>query len=438
MADWLEILEESKIKCNTERVMKALKDIKLKPNRKIVSFDVKSLYTNVPVNEAIEMAAIKLFDGEHNENRDKIEVDKETFITLAKLACRDVVFSSPSGFFRQIDGLGMGIQPASPLANIWMSSFEDEIKEDATIFNIYVDDTLVDIEESEIDNRLAKINNLHPKLEFTLERPVDNTIPFLDMKIRLLEDGSIETMWYRKPTDTGMTLNFHAIAPLKYKRNVIQGLVHRIYNATSTWDNFNIGMEDGIRILKENQYPEDLSRRILNSTLTRLKTGDCGAKPIRNDTEERVKKWMFLPYCGHATDTYIRKLTNMGALIRPIITTTKVKDVLPTLKPKIPKEFQSNLVYQFKCSRCNSTYVGKTCRHLLTRVQEHKTKKKQVIRKHADACNTEVTMDDFKILTKTNKNNDFLETLEALFIRELKPSLNTKEDFRNKELRLKF
>ena len=92
----------------------------------------------------------------------------------------------------------------------------------------------------------------------------------------------------------------------------------------------------------------------------------------------------------------------MGALIRPIITTTKVKDVLPTLKPKIPKEFQSNLVYQFKCSRCNSTYVGKTCRHLLTRVQEHKTKKKQVIRKHADACNTEVTMDDFKILTKTN------------------------------------
>ena len=147
---------------------------------------------------------------------------------------------------------------------------------------------------------------------------------------------------------------------------------------------------------------------------------------------------MFLPYRGHATDTYIKKLTNIGALIRPIITTTKVKHVLPTLKPKIPKEFQSNLVYQFKCSRCNSTYVGKTCRHLLVRVQEHRTKKKQVIRSHADACNTEVTMDDFKILTKTNRNNDFLETLEALFIRELKPSLNTKEDFRNKVLRLKF
>ena len=131
--------------------MKALKNIKLKPNRKIVSFDVKSLYANVPVNEAIEVASTKLFDGENNENRDNIKVDKETFITLAKLACRDVVFSSPSVFFRQIDDLAIRIQPAPPLANIWMSSFEDEIKEDPTIFDIYVDDTPLDIEESEID-----------------------------------------------------------------------------------------------------------------------------------------------------------------------------------------------------------------------------------------------------------------------------------------------
>ena len=128
----------------------------------------------------------------------------------------------------------------------------------------------------------------------------------------------------------------------------------------------------------------------------------------------------------------------MGALIRSIITTTKVKDGLPTLKPKIPKELQSNLVYQFKCSRCISTYVGKTCRHLMIIVQEHRTRKKQVIPKHGDACNTEVTMDDFQILTKMNRNNDFLETLEALFIRELKLSRKTKEGLRNKEVRLKF
>ncbi len=70
----------------------------------------------------------------------------------------------------------MGIQPAPMLANIWMSSFEGSIKEDASIFDRYVDDILVDVEDSEINNRLTKINALHDKLEFTLERPVDHTI----------------------------------------------------------------------------------------------------------------------------------------------------------------------------------------------------------------------------------------------------------------------
>ena len=32
--------------------------------------------------------------------------DKETFITLAKLACCDVVFSRHDGFYTQIDRLG--------------------------------------------------------------------------------------------------------------------------------------------------------------------------------------------------------------------------------------------------------------------------------------------------------------------------------------------
>ena len=47
-------------------------------------------------------------------------------------------------------------------------------------------------------------------------------------------------------------------------------------------------------------------------------------------------------------------------------------------------------------------------------------------------------MENFKILTKTNRNDDFFKALKALFIRELKPDQNTKEDFRNQELRLKF
>ena len=58
----LETLKESKINCNTAKLIMTLKNTKLKPNRKIISFDLKSPYTNVPVNEAIEMSDKKLFD----------------------------------------------------------------------------------------------------------------------------------------------------------------------------------------------------------------------------------------------------------------------------------------------------------------------------------------------------------------------------------------
>ena len=88
----------------------------------------------------------------------------------------------------------MWIQPVPMLAYIWMTSFEENINDDASIFERYVDGTLLNVEDSKIDNNLNKVNALHPKLEFTLEKPVDNTIPFLDMKIRQLKDGTIKTM----------------------------------------------------------------------------------------------------------------------------------------------------------------------------------------------------------------------------------------------------
>ena len=53
---------------------------------------------------------------------------------------------------------------------------------------------------------------------------------------------TISTEWYSKPTDTGLTLGFHACAPKKYKRNIVQGTVHRIDHSTSTWEAFDKGL----------------------------------------------------------------------------------------------------------------------------------------------------------------------------------------------------
>ena len=112
----------------------------------------------------------------------------------------------------------------------------------------------------------------------------------------------------------------------------------------------------------------------------------------------QIRKFIFIRYYGHETDKYINRLNDSGALIKPILTLRKLKTLMPALKTKDPNELESNLVYEYKCSRCQSTYVGKTIRHLKVRVQEHKLHRKEAINKHYHMCKETITFDRYKII----------------------------------------
>ena len=89
-----------------------------------------------------------------------------------------------------------------------------------------MDDILRSIKEEEIEDLLGRINSLHPNLKFTVEKESESQLPFLDMIIER-RDGRLTSGWYQKPTDTGLCLSYYACAPQRYKRNTIQGMVHR-------------------------------------------------------------------------------------------------------------------------------------------------------------------------------------------------------------------
>ena len=74
VSNWLSVVPECQINCNTKTICDTLKDVNLEEDESIVSFDVSSLYTNVPVMEAIERCEDLLF------RTTNISVDKETFI----------------------------------------------------------------------------------------------------------------------------------------------------------------------------------------------------------------------------------------------------------------------------------------------------------------------------------------------------------------------
>ena len=117
VSEWLNVVPECQINTSTQKIADKLNTIVLDDDEVIISFDVVSLYTNVPVQEAITVCADLLYSGEHTLP----PVDKETFKELLELCTCNVLMQTHDGFYRQTDGLAMGSPPASFLANGWLS-----------------------------------------------------------------------------------------------------------------------------------------------------------------------------------------------------------------------------------------------------------------------------------------------------------------------------
>ena len=441
VAEWLETVPECKINSSTKEVCDKISKVKLENDEELVSFDVSSLYTNVPLIESIETCADLLF----RDNMKKIPVKKSVFIELAKIASCDVVMSTHDGYYKQIDGLAMGSPPAPHLANGWMSKFDRQIQGNAKLFTRYMDDILRDIKGDEIDNKLAEINNLHPNLTFTIEKENDGKLPFLDMQL-MNQAGVLSSTWYSKPTDTGLILNYHSLAPKRYKRSVVSGFVHRIYRACSRWQLFHSSLRKAKAILEHNQYPPTFYEPIIQQTLCNIVTPKVtqeqqatvdNSAPNSEGEADTPKYSIFIQYRGKGTEDYARKLHQCKAPCNIIMTLRKLKTVLPSLKPQVEKELRSGVIYEIKCAVCNAAYVGQTGRHLITRLKEHQMPSAPVSQ-HMRKCKTAVSVEATTILASTSRSEAYRLTLEALYIEERRPQINTKEEFRSRTLTIKF
>ena len=80
----------------------------------------------------------------------------------------------------------------------------------------------------------------------------------------------MQSFWYCKPTDTGLVMNYHAMAPRRYKRGVVSEFVHRIHRACSTWQNFHLGLVKAKQVLEKNQYPSNFYEPIIRDNIEKI------------------------------------------------------------------------------------------------------------------------------------------------------------------------
>ena len=151
--------------------VKKIKEIVLEKNKTYIkcSFDVESLYTNVPVKEAIEITLDYMY-----KPRKLIDVpfDREQMQILLNLSITDAPFRFQNKIYKQIDGVAMGNPLAPIIADLWMQKMEEKLnrfsKNRPIIWLRYVDDIfcLFTISETKIKDFHSRINKWHNNLKF--------------------------------------------------------------------------------------------------------------------------------------------------------------------------------------------------------------------------------------------------------------------------------
>ena len=189
----------------------------------MVSFDVESLFTNVPIEGAVKAALYKL---ENDPGlADHTNLTPTQIADLLNFVLRSTYFQYNGSIYEQKDGAAMGSPVSAVIANLYMEEFEERAIATAAykpkIWKRYVDDTFTVLGKDYEVGFLQHLNSQQPTIRFTMEIEKDNTIPFLDTSVSRDSNGLHTTTVYRKPTHTDQYLAYDSHHPQSVKRDVV-------------------------------------------------------------------------------------------------------------------------------------------------------------------------------------------------------------------------
>ncbi|XP_057293867.1 uncharacterized protein LOC130622418 [Hydractinia symbiolongicarpus] len=407
------------------------------PNCYMASFDVNSLFPNIPLHETIDIIINEIesncIDG----------IPKKDLKHLHTLATTESIFVFNGVYYKQIDGVAMGSPLGPTLVNIFMCHYENiwlkncpsEFK--PIYYRRYVDDIFVLFESREhVQNFYEYINSRHQNIKFTFEEECDKVLPFLDVCV-MREGDSFVTNVYRKPTFSGVYTNFSSFIPMEYKHGLIFSLLYRCYHLCSDLNKFHVEISQLKTILGRNGYPS----KVFEFFLRIFKSRNYEPKE-QVSLAPKKELFLVLPVLGKIT---LQIRTRLHRLFKQKLAHCNVKLIFFSkrrlrncfaFKDRIPESLRSGLVYCFKCSGCNATYYGKTKRHFKVRMSENLgisalTGKRvkpgpqaSAVLEHLMFCNNSpASFHNFSVLAEESK--DFKLTLmESLLIERDRPILN--------------
>lgn len=414
----------------------------------MISFDVVSLFTNVPLEKTIDIIIKKVY----KEKLVKTKIKADKLRRLLLLCTKEGHFTFNDEIYQQIDGVMMGSPLGSLIANIFMCELETtivpQLGDKLQFWMRYVDDTFAFIKRDQIGEVEHVLNSFDPKIKFTHETERDRRIAFLDVTVYRTPNNTLETSVYRKATDNNIFMNWHSHSPRSWKIGTIKNLVKRAITISSTQVLLKKELDHLTKVFHENnQYPVSVLRSIIEEEIGKHQESEnsnpneeppnASVVPTTNEEEKRIIQ-LTIPYGGdqgvkmlQRMKTSIDRASKKKFNIRIVYTPSKLGTRFQ-VKDKTKLAHQHNVTYHIDCAnkKCTSDYIGQTkCRTLKRTIQHNSRDNASHVLQHSkETKHRRVTLDNVTILGRGYRSDFKRRISESLFIKELKPDLNKQND----------
>jgi len=225
----------------------------------VTSFDVTSLFTNVPVDFAINLILDFVFRRSYEFNGLNSRRTKK----LLEWVVKTTTFQFNGRFYLEVDSVAMGSPIAPLMADVCVNYVIDqalavtppECRSD--LLCRYVDDLfLLFPKEDSLNRFFTNVSSIHRNIFFTKELETNNCLHFLDVSTEKTSTGFI-TSTYRKPTHTGLYSKWSSFVPLHRKRNFANSLLRRAYDIASSYQLVHTEFMNIKRMLSRNGCPDN-------------------------------------------------------------------------------------------------------------------------------------------------------------------------------------
>lgn len=349
---------------NSLDLVDKIKNVTLRRGHILCSFDLQDMFTNIPVQDAIECLRKHLI--RNNAPDEEIHACME----IAKTCMQQNFFQFREKFYKQHSGLSMGSKLSPLLANLFMCDLEEKMKRDPNFPSMwyrYVDDVFCVINPRQLNNFLEFLNAQHPSITFTVEKEENGSLAFLDLKIKTTQDGKLEFSIYRKPTHTDRYITIDSHHHQSHKQAAFHTMIHRLLNIPMNDRDFEEEKTYIYNVAKINGYERRFVDRIFEKQTRNLHTRQRTTLTASREPQ-KVICLPFFPKLSNPLSTVLKKY-NINIVTR---NTNTLRHKLSNYKDK-QTPLSTAGIYEISCQNCDLKYRGQSRRAITERLKEHKS-----------------------------------------------------------------